>query len=424
MGFLDFLKGRLFDIPDRINRRFEPYDEFNRPPCIIDHRSLKTKDRQFWREIQDDFRHGEAGESYVYASPFDGGDSAFFQGWYAAACAFRKDWSALQQALTGIEKLVTVGKDNRLSRGVDVIGGRMAVGDRNRKYYRDGKYIYHQDCSESSLIGILLAVWATHCTNAPRPLLQRASTVLDTLAQQIIKDDYRLMNEDGTPAKFGDMRPRLGTAPIRLGTLAAMLLLAHVVTSRGGYRDRYEWIANTSMGSLTHLETHFLWFAYPRYQTVLAYVVYTILAQLDHRRATTFRGALGGLWRRTRREGNSLYAYMARMAGLEVGKKYLNQAEKTLREFNSDKRLGRLAKEPGGVDLRGSRWDTGMNLQRRIFGRKRKATARQPVPIHLRPSADFFWQRSPYDLYGHSDHDYNSLDFCLAYSMGVKQGVL
>jgi len=424
MSFFDLIKGRLLGIPDAINRQLHPFGEFTRPAIILDPNSLADKDRFFWAAIDKGWRHGKIGEFYQYADPFDGGDSAYFHGWYTAACALRNDWPALQLAVKGLELLINLGQDSRLSRGIDEIGGRMKVGDPSRTYYKADGYVYHQDCSESSLIGVLTAAWTIWQVGAPKPIDDRISVLIRALADQIISDEYRLMNQNGSAARFGDLRPRWQTAPIRLGSLACLLLLAHRATGIGKYRDRYEAFADEHAGSLTHQETHVLWM-HPYYQDVLAYQTYAMLATEDKDRGGRYRSALSHLWARTNHEGNPLYCALYKFAGCVPAPEYIEQARKTLEEFVANPSYGRTAKDPGSVDNTDSAFDEVHGFTwgpRWLRGGKR--ISRQPVPIHMRPAADFFWQRSPYSLEGYSDHRYNALDFSLAYHLGRKAGTL
>lgn len=418
MSFLDFFKGKILDIPDAINRKLSPRDPFTRKPHIVDPAPLHEKAATFWAQVQMDWRHGDGGEFYKYADPFDGGDSAFFHGHYTMTCALRRDWAELQLALIGLEKYVCLGKNDRLSRGVDLVGGPMVAHDPNRKYFRADDYIYHQNCSESSLIGVILSCFSVLLVDAPKPARERATKILDRLAKQIIRDGFRLLDEDGAPAKFGDLRPEFSTAPIRLGALAALLILAYTMTGDSTYRTRYEKVVGGRMGTLTHQETHFLWI-YPWYQTVLAYCNYAVLAYLDRDRAADFQRAMELLYLRTRDEGNALYTFLAKLTLGKIPLEYRDQAKKTLSEFNTDRELGPTGKGQGAVDLRGTEWDPGFRWGPKWL-RGGRHESRQPIPVSLRPSADYFWQRNPYSLHGHADHRYNALDFCQAYYLGVE----
>ena len=101
---------------------------------------------------------------------------------------------------------------------------------------------------------------------------------------------------------------------------------------------------------------------------------------------------------------------------------YREQADKTLREFNSDPSKGRTGSEPDAVKNSDGPYDEGLKWGFKFLkGGKRRA--RQPLPIHRRPSADNFWQRDPYQLdssAGH--HHYNRLDFLAAYNMRTLAG--
>ncbi len=437
----DWILGRALGVPDAINRRLHPFEEFTRPAHIIDKRPISVKAMLAWAKMER-WRFGPMKEFYANVWPTDGGDHAFFQGQHTAAAVLLKDRAVVARSMQGQSKLQYLGGDSRMARGADsskpgnhalkdvVPEGRMRVGDPNRTYYEDDEgYIFHQNCSESSLIGQNVGNFFAMLLGekGPRKLAQISAV---DLADQLIADDYRMMDSDGiTPAKFGDLRPGWRAAPIRVGTLACTLLLAHEASGDEEYRNRYRDLVWRNIGVLTHQETHFLW-VHPYYQDLLAYWNYLILCTLDRSgHQGKFLGALRHLWERTNQEGNSLYCYIAKLAGLDVGQDYIDQAEKTLNEFNLDPELGPTGKEPGSTANLDPFDHPSYVITPRPWGIKllnggKKLMSRQPLPPAFRPASDFFWQRDPYTIEGANTHHYNMLDLVLAAAMGRHLGLL
>ncbi len=60
---LDWLKGKVLDVPDRVNRMFHPRHEFTRTPMLVDKRTLIKKAEVRWRDIQKNWLHGDGGSS-------------------------------------------------------------------------------------------------------------------------------------------------------------------------------------------------------------------------------------------------------------------------------------------------------------------------------------------------------------------------
>ncbi len=406
-----------------MNRKLHPFKEFTRPVFRVDDRSLDEKAEVFHQDIMTNWMFGPAGEFYWSMKPNDLGDAAIWQGMALFTYAARNDEGMAARLIQGIDHLITLGKTNRIARGVDLnphFGGKYAV-DPSRKHYNDGEFSFIDDVSESSMIGILFGLYGVK-KFFPNTLLEtHADRLLMLMAEQVIKDGYRLINEDGTPAKFGDLRPSIWTAPIRIGTLAALLLLAYRASGSGDLLSRYQDIVRKHYGSLTHLETHVL-SVHPYYQDILAYMVYAMLVDMDNVNPNAVEGfssAWGHLFARTNHEGNSFYIYLRHIIMKDVGQDYLDQAEKTLHEFNSDPSKGRTGREPGSVKNSGGPFDDRPRFNLKTF----KDKARQPVPVSLRAAADNYWQRDPYSLDGHSDSSHNRLDFLTAKALKDRAGV-
>lgn len=411
---LNALKGFLLGVVDKLNVAADPFDEFRRPSHEVDPAPLDVRARVAWKDIQDKWLFGPDREFYWSMKPNDLGDMAIWHGLYSATCALMEDSEAHERAVRGMEKLQFLGGNSRLARGADYFEGQHRI-DPSRTYWRDGDYVWVDNCSESSLLGHLFGLMFTIGT----PMEERGMKMAVALAEQIKADGCRLLNQDGTPAKFGDLRPSLTAAPIRVSALACAYALAAQKDDR--WWPEYEKLANAQMESLTHPETHLL-FVYPWYQTLIAYISLCILFNCDNnpKRRAKFGDALAGLWKKTRKEGNSFYAGIVAMCNgsRSLGADALG-AVKTLREFNITVDSG--LKRPGRVDLTQSKEFPSFTWG---FGQKKMLVARQPIPVWKRPPQDIVWQRCPYSVLGEDHYDFNYMDFVLAYKLCERYGVL
>lgn len=418
---IDWIKGALLGMVDAANAIASPFEPFDRPADVLDNRPLRVKDAEFWKEIGQGWVHGPF---YWSMRPNDGGDMAIWHGCYVAACAARGDWAALSNALRGASLLQKLGGNDRLARGADQVGCGMGI-DPSRKYYTDKvdgvEYVFHDNGSESTLIGHLFGLWAVLQFEAPQEHREQAARLAHDLALQLEKDGDRMLNQDGSPAKFGDLRPGPLTAPIRVAALAAVYCLAWRATTDPRWLRKYHAIRSANFDAISRPETHFLW-VHPWYQDAIAYMVLTILATSDGGGyAFDYQRGLDGLWDKTGSEGNAFYAYLRKIGN---GKLYAVDAAgalKTLREFNADRKLGPRAKDSGkahgGGEVRPFTWGWS-------WAKGGKLLSRQPVPVWRRAPQDFAWQRCPYSIGGEEHADFNGLDYCLAYWLGRRSGAI
>lgn len=421
MKIFDFIRGKFLGAIDWLNIVASPFEAFTRQPEVVDMAPLSVMADVAWKDIQDNWMFGPEKEFYWHVKPNDLGDMAIWHGFYTAACAFKKDDAALDVAVGGLERLQYLGGNSRLARGAGEVGGPQAS-DPSRKYYTDADYVFVDNCSESSLIGYLFGLWAVHMTRGDLEIQYRIARMVNDMARQVHADGEVMLNQDGTEAKFGHLRPGLFTAPIRISTLACLYLMADVLGTRLPARERfalagarYADILENHVGALTHPETHLLWI-HPWYQDMLAYVVLTIQATIgpaDKRHL--FRESMRMQLRKNEHEGNPFYIYMGAMAIGMVPFVMADDAAQTMREFNVTNTSAPSCHRPGSVtnsaDARTKTLSWGLGKRRRLY-------ASQPVPAYRRPPQDIAWQRCPYSLDGSEAHSYNSMDFALAYYLG------
>lgn len=423
MVMLRFLKTVFLEAADRINVVGSPFEEFKRPPSIIDLMPLAHKDKKYWEDLNQNFRIGPEREFLAYEKPCTLGDQALWQGCAAATAAFRGDPRALAWMMAGIEKLVYLGGNARIARGAASKSKKDFQFDANARYFYEGDYVWLDNCSESSILGILLGCWAQIHLGTKHEAL--AKKILVDLAEQVWEDGFRLIGQDGARARFGDLRPiQANMTPIRIASGALLMLLAGHAGGNDRFLAKYAEICSEHMGSLTHLETHFLW-RDPAYDDLLAVLVFTMLITTDQHpyRKLRFREAFKKFWARVREQGNSLYTYLyfLAMGPMIPDSKYLRLARQTLAEFNANPEAGPLTKGPPRQN--------DMNppgIRFRQWGKwsRPKRISTQPIPPWMHEPVDFYWQRSPYEINAHSEKEMCGLDFCMAFSIGKHEGAI
>ena len=420
MFILDFFRRILLAAVDLMNMALVPFSKFTRDADSIDKAPLAVKADVAWADLQNNWLFGPRNEFYWHMKPNDMGDMAMWHGLYVGLCAFKNDMPALRLAIDGLEKLQYHNGNSRLARGAGAISGPQSI-DPSRKYYTDGDYIFTDNCSESSLIGYLFGAWAAYRVVGDHATERRIAKMVNDLATQISHDGENMLNQDGTEAKFGHLRPGLFTAPIRISALACLYLMADVMGKaylqpgdRCAYADiRYGDILENHAGALMHPETHFLWI-HPWYQDILAYIVIAIQATMaPAEKRGMFRKAMRTQASKNANEGNSFYNYMYTMATNDNPFFMMDNAAQTLNEFNITKKDSPDCKRPGAAAA-----DPATPTLRWGLWKRRKTYAKQPVPAWRRPPQDVVWQRCPYTLDGAESNEYNNMDFLLAYHMG------
>jgi hypothetical protein len=413
---LESLKGFILQGIDTLNIRLTPFNRFERDAEIIDDISLSSKAEFYWEEIQTEFLFGDGKEFFWSMKPNDLGDMAMWQGFYTFTCAVKGEIPALTAALVGQKNLQVLGGFNRLCRGADSEINPSYIINPTRKYYKDRGIVYTQEVSESTLIGQLFGLWSIVYFSS-EPILQSiASKLISDLAQQIIDDEFTLKDQEGNIAKFGDLRPSLLTAPIRITALACLLLLSYKVSGNIDHKNIYDNLVKKYLGSITHPETHLLWI-HPQYQDILAYMLMSIMitSEDDANLKKSYKDTLRRQWDKNKEEGNSFYTYIVQLTCNDVESRYLLNAEKILQEFNTDPLKGPTGKTGSSPD--------NSHIPSKVWGwswmKGGQRLALEPVPVWRRGPSDVIWQRSPYSLGGIDLNYYNGLDFLAAYYLGA-----
>jgi hypothetical protein len=238
---------------------------------------------------------------------------------------------------------------------------------------------------------------------------------ISSFAAQILADGNRMCNRDGTPTKYGDLRPGMIQGPVRNLALALIYRLWYVASNTQQAYDLWKNIAKKYGKEFDKTETHFLWkhAYYNDHLAFLANTCYALLVGPEEDGGKEVREGLKRLLYKTRKYDCPYFHYLAHLVKVESPYLNLTKADSLLAEW-------RIAPQhPNGKTCLETINSTDPSIKTvKIDGQLRAAS---PLPIWKRPSQDFFWQRGPFDLDGfigyknEECYQHNGLDFLVSY---------
>ena len=259
---------------------------------------------------------------------------------------------------------------------------------------------------------------------------ERSRRLAVDFAAMLLENDFRLVDPDGRPTRFGDLswRSGFGFNSIAALTSYTALALAHDLGGDPRFaraatelRQRYRVAARSRLTNLRVLGIT------NHSNDLMAWNLYRVIVPLARRSGDPALADLRhGMHRtrlRARADGNAYFeALHCYVEPATCDRDALAAARRLLERFPLEKR--RLATPPGLAAIP-TRW---------LPGRKGKRLARAVVPIESRPVSSFEWKSSPYRVEAHpAPHiQYTGLDFLVAYwtlvaaerASGVKRGAV
>lgn len=399
-------------LADSLHKR-EPFDEFTRPPDIKDARPLHRKAKLFDEEIKADFlKHDD--RLFWSMIPNDLGDMAIWQGYHTAFRAFKyaathspRDRLYLAKSLEG-QALLQAGYGNAfLVRGIDPSGGDTHP----HRYSRQGDpYDWVEDASGSSLTGHVFGLYCAYKFGNPE-ISARAKDLFLNLTRNLIANDYKLRNADGTATRYGDQRfvGWLIRTPNVLTTIAILSFADYLSDDPLFDREKAKLMQGSAVvRGAARGEVHLLWYG-KEYHQHLAFMAYYVLlgTESDPELRRLLDKNFNRLFHKFRKEGNSFFSFVyGTYYPMEPHR--LKIAVQTLQEFAFPKKPGSVKNSTDSSIEKIGRW------------------AKQPLPVWRRPNTDIIWQRDPYQLDQTQGviHRYSGVDFLIAYWMGRQLGLI
>lgn len=330
---------------------------------------------------------------YVAQKPNDLGDACIWQGVYAAMCVHR--WRVKQDETSRLEMVrAALALAKYVRRGV-LHRGAMPASLENNLFHRDPTKTYHvdeddfvrrDDASLDSLLGFCFGA-ATIQKYGDREAISIIGGATASLCGQFIEDDCRLVKRDGSPTRFGNCRPGLFQAPVRV--MAACL--PSLVCGCPVWRRIAEEYAPEFSTPDTQIPGKMSW-VNANLATLAALTYVTATADRDPGRSEARHG-LNRLLDKYSDAGNAFLIFGCLAARVPISGDERRIGELVLAEFPLD------AKRRNSPFI---------------------AVHDQPAPVFLRPPQDIVWQRSPYEMGGGEEAIiYNRLDFLVSYYMSI-----
>ena len=382
---------------DVVNRLFDPYEDFTRsfmPPA--NNARLYQKAAIFHADLITKFRRPDGLFHYNYGTE-DIGDQAVHQGLTTAALAFGNSIQTLS-AVLAMNKLFVNGR---------LIRGRHAVIEE----------LYEDNPSNDSATGILCgAYFAWRYAGIVTPLIPM-------LADELIANDYCLVNQDGEVTKYGRLVNRYLTDPQRVSLALAIFKAAAVMTFEHRYTEHFKKLYVLYGALLPVAEFKFLDYT-KTHEAHRCAIHLHILADLAGSNEVLYQRCVKGLKRIWTLHRKSRDPWIGALVNgfAPLPQTELSDVVARLHEYPVN------GKPPctETVNSNNHLWPFQGVKFIKVKGKIRSS---QPLPYHVLPSQDFWPQRHPYMCDGHEGSTdpivrHNAVDFLAPYYLLRRQGVI
>jgi len=245
-------------------------------------------------------------------------------------------------------------------------------------------------------------------------------------ADHLMEHDLRIIDADGLPTTYGDLRGRIFIVPIGVNALICLAIAKTAAVSTGEARhgDFYRRLIEDGYSRLAFWAYFTLLGVGNRVNDNMAYLALTPLLLLEKDKAilSDLRRAERRSWEGVKEDRNAFFSFVhAALVGdpaylLETGQSPkasgIERGRQSLFEFPDDK-----VEWP--VDLT----RPGFDFPRALFNtRKGEPRTTRGVPLYLRPRSSSLWASDPFRLVGalnqRGDEETAGADYLLAYWMG------
>lgn len=350
-------------------------------------------------------------------------DGPTFNGLFAGAACARAESAAsgaereralaeASQALAGVELLMDVtGVPGLLARSARRAPPHpRSGGEWHAAEGRFAGWYWRGDVSQDQYANGLV-VAAGLCR---RVFPERAQRLAVDAASHLLAHDFRLVDPDGRPTRFGDLSWRSGfgwNSIAQLTSYAIVSLAAELDPGdprfaewRDRLRDEYRVVARARFTNARILGVT------NHSNDLMAFDLYRVLVPLARETGDpAYADLRAGLWRswlRVQPDRNAYFALVLCSLDPEgCGADTLAEARQSLADFPAEKR--KVAPSPELARLP-RRW---------LPGRKWTKLASDLVPMRLRPASSFEWKSSPFRVTddAHPQIEYSGVDYLVAY---------
>lgn len=422
---LTWLKRLGIKFVRKVNDRLDPFDEFNRRPLPADDLKLFQKASSFFNQIQ---AGHDIGGFFIYRMSYPGeewdyGDQCLWQGMYAAMLAFRQHSEPFKMQVADLFKAVNAmafhhrGPRNYLIRGVNP-GDLVNVSPESATF--------KEEVSNDSATGHLFGVYHAYLAG-DTAIKDACRWMAAMLAEEIINNDYALVNQNRSKTKYGRLIQGPITDPHRAALALAILYVAWRLTGLKRYEIYFDDVFKSFGGLLRCGEVKFLWLT-KTHEAHRVMMNLSILAGYHERPLCSMwaREGMVNTLSQNRKAANpwlialasSVFPERLKQSGLDL------TAKGRLSEFSVDRRSD-CAERLNSQNEK--QWNNTHGI--RFFEYDGKLRASQPLPFNLLGNQDFFFQRDLYSVdnyQGSTDTRprYTGLDYLVAYWLLLKNGMV
>lgn len=406
-----FLARIGFALADSLHKALDPYDEFTRPFVLPSgNTALFLKARTLLAQLHERF-YQENG-LYLYNLYFgdeepDYGDQAVHQGLTTTAVSLLD--------LLGISDQVTV---NMAVRGQALLyqNGKLIRGRDPRDVLK-----FADNASNDSACGQLCgSYFAYRYGNS-----EYTAANIRNLADELIANDYSLVNQDGSPTTYGKLINGAFTDPQRSSLALAIFRAAGQITKNPIYFNHF-WKLYEKYGDLLPFaEFKFLDFTHSfevHRCAIQLHILADLTEQFENEVAAKCRKGLERIWDLNRKARDPwIAALVHQFSPLSAAE--LEDVVNRLREYPPE------GKPPCRETVNSRYFDYWNEQGVRFIKVKGEIRSSQPLPYHMLPPQDFWPQRHPFmsDAFqGVKDGKvrHNAVDFLAPYGLLRIQGVI
>jgi hypothetical protein len=428
---------------DFLNWVYDPFKELTRATDTKYSELLFVKAKKFENDLLQNFLF--YGAIWNYNKPLNGtaqitGDQALHHGLATAYWALKysmtqdpDDLLNFNNSVAGLQLHQTIHHEatRRLIRGFRTMTpAEQALYTKptswtngDQMFFTRDNFIIEDAVSNDTTSGHLFGIY--HAWKYGTPSIKaQCYPLIKGLADELINNNYSLINADGSPTQYGQLIKGLLTDPMRLSLCLAVLKVASVVTGDPVYNQHYLKLRNLYGRYILYPKIK-LWKWDNDNDTPRAAMQLYILADLECDRAwfKHYEKGLKRVQRVTHKTGNTFVSFLSLLQytnddhdEIQKGKNRLSEFTLEDKQFDTQKvnstDLGYLASQ----DIELFTWNGNLRSS-------------QPLSMWFLGAQDCFWQRnlnSVDNWVGQTvpTQQFQGVDFLICWALGRKLGII
>ena len=338
------------------------------------------------------------------------------------------------RTLDGLELLMDVtGRRGLLSRHVSPAASAAVIDD--ARWLPSGTqpaWIWRSDVSKDQYAGFVHGVAVTLALVDDPAVRLRVSALLSAAADHLIENNLRIVDHDGEPTTFSNLRKSFLGVPKGVDSLTSLAIAkaAAVSNPTSRYQEFYESLVRDDYLDAAYW-AHFTIFGIGnRVNDHMAYLsLYPLLIlENDAERRSALKKAARRSWRHVGEDRNAFFAFIhAAVVGDDSGDADAKQDASVGAGVKG--RLALLEYPENKVEWPVDLTRPGFEFERAFFNsRKCVPRSTKSVPLYLRVRSSSFWASDPFRLVGRLGRKGEvvtaGIDYLVAYWMGRYHGLI